>query len=424
MAAMQPRASAKKLSHAQPVAQALEPPSPTKTSQSHASSNMRCSKYGRWTPSENGLAPFGCGACSSGARFRHRQQQPMSYVVPLVSPPAPPTAPAPEAAPLAAALLLALCGSVSASFAHVLYRSSTLSGEALRPIWRRPRFWVANVLIVGVLTACNSVALSMAPLSLIAPFAGITMIWSAWLGHCGCFGVRERLTPQDVGSTLLVLSGALLVSMMEAAGHRPDRPIAVRLGALMDAATGALFVVCWLSICVLGYAWITPLSNGIRRRWPVGSVFCSAFLGASCAALTTAFVKLVATAAAAGFDADGGVAPPAWFVAEALAGIATCAPLDLMLLARTTGDYALALAVPIYQSMVVALSATAGGLFFSEFQYYDGGSFTGFIGGIVIVVGGVSLLGLSYARRQRQKPTAPTGGPPTTTTAGDSIQKV
>lgn len=279
----------------------------------------------------------------------------------------------------------------------------------------RPRFMIANFNIVGVLTACNSVALSMAPLSLIAPFAGLTMIWSAWFAHCGCFGVRERLHLEDVGCTALVLGGALLVSIVgaDALGAAPELSLDRRLSQLMADATSALFVGCWVTICILGYMWLTPASNGLRKCWPVGSVFCSAFLGAACAALTTAFVKLFATAIA-GALAGGVSAPPTWFIVEALVGVATCAPLDLLLLARTTGDYALALAVPIYQSLIVLLSAAAGGLFFAEFEYYGGTSIALFVVGIGIVVMGMAALGFTHARRQKRAPAPPDeiGTPP------------
>ena len=262
-------------------------------------------------------------------------------------PPAPSPPPLPPVAGLASlfvGLAMATLGTLAASTGHVLFRlSSTVESDV--PLMCRWRFFIACFLVVVVLSTCNGIALALAPLSMIAPFAGISMVWSVWFGHCGLFGVHEPLARLDVAWTALVLAGVVLVSWSESVGVRHKLSEA---DLLADAAE-PLFIYCWLAFVLAGFGWLLlPISNQLRASYPVAATFTSALLGAAAAAFTQSFAKLSATAIALSTEPGASDGPPAWFVGLAVCGLVTSAPLDLLLLSRTIMAASLVLAVPLY----------------------------------------------------------------------------
>ena len=164
---------------------------------------------------------------------------------------------------------------------------------------------MAVCLVVVVLSLCNSIALALAPLSMIAPFAGVSMVWSVWFGHCGVCGISEPLTLKDVACTVLILCGVLVISITESIGKRRKLTHA----DLLHHASNPAFVIFWMASSTMGIGWLLlPTAHAIRERHPLAGVFISALLGASAAALTESFVKLAATAVAL---ASTGM-PPLW----------------------------------------------------------------------------------------------------------------
>ena len=79
------------------------------------------------------------------------------------------------------------------------------------------------------------------------------------------------------------------------------------------------------------------------------------------------------------------------------------APCDLLLLSRTIMAASLVLAVPLYQSLVVILAAVAGNVFFSEGSRYSHAQWASFLGGIALVVCGMSGLGATNAERELKR---------------------
>ena len=94
-----------------------------------------------------------------------------------------------------------------------------------------------------VLSACQGIAISYAPLSAISPFAGVSMVWSVSFGSCGMCGLpRERLRPLDMCAVLLVLSGAVAVSVSDTLGAHSELS---REDLIIDARR-PLFIGYWI----------------------------------------------------------------------------------------------------------------------------------------------------------------------------------
>ena len=64
--------------------------------------------------------------------------------------------------------------------------------ESHLPLWQRWRWWCGFFLTTILLAVMDSIAYAMTPLSLIAPFAGLTIVWSSLLSSLGCCGFHER----------------------------------------------------------------------------------------------------------------------------------------------------------------------------------------------------------------------------------------
>ena len=70
---------------------------------------------------------------------------------------------------------------------------------------------------------CTVSALSLIPLSLAAPFSGLTIIFSLLLAATGVLTERELLSPTEVGCTVLVLCGVSMVALFgpQSSGEAP-----------------------------------------------------------------------------------------------------------------------------------------------------------------------------------------------------------
>lgn len=101
-----------------------------------------------------------------------------------------------------------LCAAIGLSFMKL---SSLRDGDSL-PI-QRPLWWLGFLFLSVVATALDVVVLGILPLSMVAPFAGLTIVFSITIASFGCITDREPLTSKDVVGAALVLLGVTSVAM-------------------------------------------------------------------------------------------------------------------------------------------------------------------------------------------------------------------
>ena len=149
---------------------------------------------------------------------------------------------------------VAVCGSFICSLALLIGKRSAdvESGWPLLLQWRWPpvilrrkRWWAFFIINTGSDVLLSSLALSLAPLSQIAPCSGLAVIFSALLARIGCVpGVREQLSVVEwlaLGVTLAGLvatflaAGSLLVLLLSRGG-----PAAIPSGSLRSVATACV----------------------------------------------------------------------------------------------------------------------------------------------------------------------------------------
>lgn len=208
----------------------------------------------------------------------------------------------------------------------------------------------------------TSLAMALAPLSLIAPVAGLSIVFSAVLAHFGCvMGVRERLNGVEWGCTALVLFGVLL-----AASFGPQNDAVPDYHRAQTAFSGPAFLFFTFTCVSVIVGWTTFwLAPCFRKRRPaydsLVTSFFSGYSAAACGAFSQLFLKVIMVAVRTMINGDSSPLsmPVTWCAAV---GLAACAPLQLYLLNMTLASGAVTFTVPLYTSLIMILTIGAGGV--------------------------------------------------------------
>ena len=113
-------------------------------------------------------------------------------------------------------------GTLSSACGMLLLKRATLGPAPVPPWYKNVWFWAGMSLIVVNASLLDIVAFAVTPLSLIAPFAGLTIVFSVVLVGIGCFGVREKPSTFSVISVGLIVLG---VTMAATFGPHEDRAL-------------------------------------------------------------------------------------------------------------------------------------------------------------------------------------------------------
>jgi hypothetical protein len=285
-----------------------------------------------------------------------------------------------------AAMLLIPVG-CSCSAAGLLLMKSATDERADLPAWRSPK-WLFGFLLLGVFATVVEVAvLGVLPLSVVAPFAGLTIVFSLLLASSGLLtSPPESLSRPEVGCIGLVLLGVTAVSAF--GPHDAGAPSLETLLAAYSSARFATFAVVGagaasLVLCPCGSKLLRSPAGGASALLPL----LSAFAAAACACLSQLFLKLISTAA---LSLPASAAP----TALALLGLTCTAPLHLTLLNATLAGSAVSIAVPCYQFLLIVCTTAAGGVLFREFASQSAAELIGYALGVVTATSG--LIALSY----------------------------
>lgn len=262
---------------------------------------------------------------------------------------------------------LSLVGMGVASFSCLLStiallmmkRSADL--ESGLPICKRYRWLAGFTLNTTSELFLTSLAMSLAPLSLIAPVAGLSIVFSALLAHWGCvMGVRERLTRVDWLCTALVLFGVVL-----ATSFGPQNDAVPEYARVQRSFLGPAFIFFSLTCITVIFGWTTFWMAPCFAYWRPGpssltTAFFSGYSAAACGAFSQLFLKIVMVAIRTLINGDSS---PLWMPVTwgSAVGLATTAPLQLYLLNMTLASGAVTFTVPLYTSLIMILTIAAGG---------------------------------------------------------------
>jgi len=191
-------------------------------------------------------------------------------------------------------IMMIICGCFSSAAGMLLMKLSSDVGEHEQPLWRRWRWGLGFLLLVVNATAIDLIAYGITPLSLIAPFAGLTIVFSTLIAATGLLTERELPTPRSFVATLLVLAGVTIVSVF--GPHGDGSPEIPRMTTTSVCFTAGSF----------GYTLGWLVVSKVFRVSPGSAAYtlCSSLASACCGMITQVAIKQVCVLSS-GFPGQG-----------------------------------------------------------------------------------------------------------------------
>jgi len=287
--------------------------------------------------------------------------------------------------------VMAILGATSGSVGLLLIKSGAIL-EAKRPWFRRRRWLFGFFMQAGVAAMTDTVAFATAPLSLLAPLAGVTLGLSTIWAGTGCITlIHEPLSYGELLCLVLIFLGVTLSSVFGPTETNNDD--LDRLGSYL--AQGG-FLVYWIGFSLAMIAWACIVNSpSLRERYlpstEFARTFISAVTAAACSALTQVFLKIVAELIPYISDHHRVPTENGWiyfsFVWLGLFAITQLYMIDLCVgFGRAT------LAVPIFTSLSVILTSAGSALFFGDFVCMSGGDLLAYFIGSAVVICGILML--------------------------------
>lgn len=297
-------------------------------------------------------------------------------------------------------IVCVLVGCFFAATGMVLMKSSAQT-ESRLPWHKRHRWFIGCTSLIVNATIMETIALALAPLSLLAPFAGCTIVFSTLLARCGALSAAESVHETRWAAIAVTLVGVTIVSVY--GPHQGREVTEENVYDLLFHPTFEIFAgFSTIAIAIVVALWCLEPAALLADRHVVPLL---AYAAASCGALSLNFLKVLALAmrSEAVGRASGArnelVSP---HVLLALAALATYAPLQLALLNSALVHSPVSFAVPMYESLLIVLSIVAGGTFYREFDGMSAASTYGFLSGVTVTVTGLALLALSHSPAERR----------------------
>ena len=298
--------------------------------------------------------------------------------------------------------------------AAVIVRLST-EKEGHLPFCQRRLFFVgawSNLVCEVVL---SSAALMFAPLSLISPIGGMSVVFAMVYAWFGLFGIqKEKASPRAIGALLVTLVGITVAAIqVPATESLEDLDDASR--RLVSWAHVVYFFIGW----TLSFGWLAlnTFDTQFARIRPAPSHWISAplsgFTSGWVAAYSLTSFKLAMTALRRVLGGDMTVASnPFVWICALIAFPMGC--LQMYTLNITLGAGGVNYAMPWYTVMGIVLSITMGGFIYGDFDRMGVLQLVIFWAGVVISGVGLFILSLMQAKKgdptldPKIEPTKPT----------------
>ena len=189
-------------------------------------------------------------------------------------------------------MILVLLGCCCSAVGLVLLKHSTNVEEHL-PLHRRP-FWATGVVFLIVnASVIDVIAFSLAPLTLVAPFSGVTIVLTTWLASSGLLFVKETVDMWDVTSTAIALVGVTMTTTF--GPHVDEAKGANELAACFGQLDVHIFAA--VSFGIFGLVWLLYFSTPWLREMMPFRICVYAYTAALAGSASMLLLKVVGTAA-------------------------------------------------------------------------------------------------------------------------------
>mgnify|MGYP001310218203 CR=1 FL=1 len=303
----------------------------------------------------------------------------------------------------------AVLSSFGSTAALMVVRLSTEREKKL-PFCQRKYFFIgawSNLLCEVVLT---SIALALAPLTLLAPLCGLTIVFGAWFSWIGIFGVKKEKFSIIEGVFMGLTTAGITIAAIY--GPKPKEDFTAddlwktsqRLldwPHLIYGTSGWFLALTWCVIHMFDrcFARFRP-----SPQHPISAPI-SGMSSAWLASYSLCMFKIVMTTLRTVFSGD--LVPLRYGIFwVSTVGLFPCACLQIYSLNITMGAGGTNYVLPIYASMMVTLTATVGIVIFDDFDgtpWIDRLLF--WAPGVVLTIAGLVVLGRYQARRATEEAT-------------------
>lgn len=268
-----------------------------------------------------------------------------------------------------------------------------------RPLWRQYRRLAGISLACWVNTALDTVAFALAPLSVIAPIGGLTIVVSVVLAWYGWAGERELVVPAQWVAIGAVVGGVAIVDVY---GPHPD-PQFNTSGVLQHfhKGGGAWYQLLTFGTLVFLY---TGMFLGHLGGPYIETTITTAVAGGMCSGITQTMMKVMATCAAAWvLNRELPFSMVEFWMA--LVELLVVAIVLLHVLNVCIGSANLAISTPLYQVMVILFTIVAGCAFYGDLAVATRSELLMFMLGVVCVLGGLGVLIFKRESHEKLLPT-------------------
>ncbi|ETN00992.1 hypothetical protein PPTG_17308 [Phytophthora nicotianae INRA-310] len=309
------------------------------------------------------------------------------------------------------AVVFSFLASVGINLQKKALKQNELMAEP-KPAYRLP-LWMLGFILCVVGSVLDFVAFGLAPQSLLAPLAALTLVWNMMLAPC--FN-KEKLSRKDIVSTLVIFVGAT-IAVVFASHTSPSYNLDMLMQLYRDPLTIVYFCVVFLTI-VAHYAAIKIVDMfclmskrhriiqvGTPAMWSTIRLVGYAGLAGTLGGQSVLFAKSTAELLKGVFNGDAScfVHYQTYLIALALA---VCLVLQIKYLNGGLVHYDALSMVPVYQAYWVISGVLGGVIYFQEIRTFSVLQAVMFVLGIGISIFGVVLL----SRRKHAPSTVSTKG--------------
>ncbi|KAG7383876.1 NIPA-like protein 3 [Phytophthora pseudosyringae] len=309
------------------------------------------------------------------------------------------------------AVVFSFLASIGINLQKKALKQNELMSEP-KPAYRLP-LWTLGFILCAVGSVLDFVAFGLAPQSLLAPLAALTLVWNMMLAPC--FN-KEKLSKKDIVSTLIIFVGAT-IAVVFASHTSPSYNLDMLMQLYRDPLTIVYFVVVVLTV-VAHFAVIRIVDTfclmskrhriiqaGTPAMWSTIRLVGYAGLAGTLGGQSVLFAKSSAELLKGVFNGDAScfVHYQTYLIAFALV---VCLCLQIKYLNGGLVHYDALSMVPVYQAYWVISGVLGGVIYFQEIRTFSVLQAVMFVLGIGISIFGVVLL----SRRKHAPSTASTKG--------------
>ena len=288
--------------------------------------------------------------------------------------------------------------------------------ERHKPLYRRWRWCVGLSLACWVNTCLDLVAFALAPLSIIAPIGGITIVVSVVLARLGCAGEREHVVPAQWVAIGAVVGG---VAVVDVYGPHPDPNF--NTSEVLVHFRDRSFVSYQLLTAAVVLFMYAGISMGMLGGSTIETTITSAVAGGLCSGITQTMLKIMATCGGA-WLLRGELPfwmPEFWM---ALTELLVVAIILIHALNVCIASANLAVCMPLYQVMVILFTIVAGCAFYGDLAVATRSELLMFMLGVVCVLLGLGVLILKREQHAKLLPTNEKDKDPTPAPMADPVE--